>query len=129
MKPKLFYGLLSAIIIIPFFIALYAMAMNSNESRFMIFLITMGFLSGIPAIILSVIHVVQIDMQKKKEKMKNNSKTVSDIVSIKEKDIPKKSHETETVGDKNLLDLIQKRLAKGEISVKEFQELKKEIST
>jgi len=128
MNPKIFHGLLSAIIGIPFLLSLHFMSINPYDNQLMIFIITMGFLSGIPAVILSIIHVVQIELQKKKENKKNDSKTSPDVESTEEKNDPKPSPEIETTNGKNLLGMIQKRLAKGEISVQEFQALKKEIS-
>jgi len=112
MKLKIFYGILSAIIAIPFALALYFMYLSPYMDKFPIFVITMGFFSGIPIIILSIIHIFQIKKQEKKENKKNDSKTSPDI---------------ESNDNKNLLGMIKKRLAKGEISVQEFQELKKEI--
>jgi len=115
MRTKMFYAILSNIIAIPFGFTVYVLYVNYPfADPFIIFPLFMGIFTGIPATILTIIHKLQNKKQKQRNGEKNNTK---EILQKESKD------------DKTLLGMIQERLAKGEISVQEFQELKKEISS
>ena len=127
MNPKIFHGLLSTFIAISFLLALYV-SVYQSANQFLIFFIIMVMFGGVPSVILSLIHVVQREKQKKREKQKTEPKPSPEI-EIKEKAESKPTPEIETPEEKSLIGMIQKRLARGEISIQEFQELKKEISS
>jgi len=130
MKPKIFYGILSTIIGISFGFMLYLISVNnySSDQLLLAFLVVMGIFSGVPAIILSIIHILQIEKQKQKENKKNDSKTSPDVESTDKKNDSMVSS-TESKNDKNFLGVIQERLAKGDISLGDYTELKNELSS
>ena len=128
MKSNIFYGLLSTFMILSFFLAL-TFAINSRPwEQFMIVIVTITAFGVIPSVILTIIHVVQRNIQKQREKQKTEPKPTPEI-ETKQKTEPKPSPELVTSKGKILIGMIQKRLARGEISIQEFQELKKEISS
>ena len=115
MNLKKFYKILSAIIVIPFGFYVFLWAITDYRYfSFDGFISYIGIFVGIPATILNIVHIYQIKKQKQRNDVKNDSK---------------ESPHLESKDDKNLLGMIQERLAKGEISLNEYQELKKEISS
>jgi len=107
MRTKIFYGILSALIIIPIVISIWVAIVNH-----VFYLFEVGWVIAISVITLIIIQKYPNKKQKQRNDEKNDSK---------------ESPHLESKDNKNLLGMIQERLAKGEISVNEYQELKKEI--